>query len=126
MTRKGNGEVNLNGRSVWQFAGGDTDRSYVDILLHWDVIAMGPGAYGKHPECNVRARLEGYSERKLTDINRFYNDVKDGDFIVLRLGTSEVYGVGEVVGNDTCWLDAFGDIDGWDLEHVRRVRWLWR
>ena len=23
-------------------------------------------------------------------------------------------------------MDAFGDVDGWDLQHVRRVRWLWR
>ena len=23
------------------------------------------------------------------------------------------------------WCDEFGDVDGWDLQHIRRVRWLW-
>ena len=47
----------------------------------------------------------------------------DGDLDVLRLGTSEVYGVGEVLG-DYPGVDEFGDVDGWALQHVRRVRWL--
>jgi len=33
--------------------------------------------------------------------------------------------VGEVVG-EVQWLDDFGDIDGWDIQLVRRVRWLWK
>ena len=37
----------------------------------------------------------------------------------------EVYGVGQITGPYS-WMDAFGDVDGWDLQHVRRVRWLWR
>ena len=45
--------------------------------------------------------------------------------IVLNLGKSKVYGIGHVVGLYH-WMDAFGDVDGWDLQHVRRVRWLWR
>jgi len=44
---------------------------------------------------------------------------------VLRIGTSSVCGVGVVVG-DTEWNDRFGDVDGWDLQHVRRVKWLWK
>lgn len=24
------------------------------------------------------------------------------------------------------WNEEFGDIDGWDLQHLRRVRWLWK
>lgn len=117
--------MNLDGKQIWQVAGGDTDRSYVDLFLRWDVIAMGPGAYGRWPKCSAAALANGYTSRKLTDVSRFYEKMKDGDIIVLRLGTGLVYGVGEVVGNDTLWLDDFGDIDGWDLEHVRRVRWLW-
>ncbi len=35
----------------------------------------------------------------------------DGVLVVLRLGTSDVYGVGEVVG-DYQWVDEFGDGDG--------------
>ena len=34
-------------------------------------------------------------------------------------------GDGRVEG-DPIWLDDFGDIDGWDIQFVRRVRWLWK
>ena len=63
--------------------------------------------------------------RKLTDLRRFAEEMKEGDLVILRLGTSEVRGVGRVVGNYE-WSDAFGDIDGWDLQHVRRVDWFWK
>ena len=43
---------------------------------------------------------------------------------VLRIGTKHIYGVG-VVG-EYSWCDEFNDVDGWDLGHTRRVRWLWR
>lgn len=45
--------------------------------------------------------------------------------MVLRLGTDQVYAVGEVVGDTPLWVDDFGDVDGWDLHIVRRVRYLW-
>lgn len=50
--------------------------------------------------------------------------MKDGDVVILRVGTRTILGVGQVVGPYD-WRDEFGDIDGWDLQHVRRVRWLW-
>jgi hypothetical protein len=51
--------------------------------------------------------------------------MKPGDLVVLKLGTNCVYGVGEIVGSYE-WLDEFSDVDGWDLQHLRRVRWLWK
>jgi hypothetical protein len=51
--------------------------------------------------------------------------MKDGDIVVLRLGTSEILGVGQIIG-DYEWNNLFADIDGWDLQHVRRVRWFWK
>jgi len=44
---------------------------------------------------------------------------------VLRIGTATVLAVGQIVGPYE-WHVEFGDIDGWDLQHVRRVRWLWK
>ena len=61
---------------------------------------------------------------KLTDLRRFAEEMADGDLVVLRLGTSSVLAVGEVVG-DYEWRPEFGDIDGWEIQHARRVRWLW-
>jgi hypothetical protein len=43
---------------------------------------------------------------------------------VLKLGIDTVIGVGEIIDKYK-WDDSFGDIDGWDLQHVRRVKWLW-
>jgi len=50
--------------------------------------------------------------------------MKEGDIVVLRLGTDKVHAVGQVVGPYE-WHEEFGDVDGWDLQHIRRVRWLW-
>lgn len=51
--------------------------------------------------------------------------MQDGDIVVLRAGTSDVYGVGGR-GRRLHLARGFRDIDGWDYGHVRRVRWLWR
>ena len=50
--------------------------------------------------------------------------MKNGDIVVLRIGTTKIYGVG-VVGKYK-WRDEFNDVDGWDLGHTRRVNWMWR
>jgi hypothetical protein len=41
---------------------------------------------------------------------------------MLRTGTTAVGAVGLVVG-DYQYVDAFDDVNGWDLQHTRRVRW---
>jgi len=51
--------------------------------------------------------------------------MRDSDLVVLRNGTTEALGVGQIVG-DYEHNEEFGDIDGWTLQHVRRVRWLWK
>lgn len=117
--------MNIAGKTIWQQAAGDTDRNYSDICLRWDVILNGPGYAGPWPSCEKPLRDDERSSRKVTDIKRFSEEMKDGDLIVLRVGTSTVLGVGQVVGSYE-WREEFGDIDGWDLQHVRRVRWVWR
>lgn len=112
-------------RSFWQQAVGDTDRNYAEICLKWDVILNGPGYAGAWPGCVKKLRSDEWSSRKITDLKRFSENIKDGDIVVLRLGTSKILGVGVVVG-DYEWLDLFSDVDGWDLQHVRRVSWLWK
>ncbi|REJ68204.1 MAG: hypothetical protein DWQ31_08735 [Planctomycetota bacterium] len=119
--------MDIEGRNIWQVAAGDNERWYPDVFLRWDVIAMGPGRHGPWPDHNAEiVMIDGYSARKLTDIKKFCETIQAGDLVVLRVGTQWVYGVGEVVGEGAAWLDDFGDIDGWDLQYVRRVKWLWK
>jgi hypothetical protein len=84
--------MNISGKIIWQQACGDTDRNYADICLKWDVILNGPGYAGPYPACN------NCSSKKVTDLKRFAVDMKDGDIVVLRLGTTDVLGVGIIIG----------------------------
>lgn len=119
--------MNIEHRSIWQQAAGDTNRNYVDVCLKWDVILNGPaGRYGAwRPEFEESMRDDEWSEKKITDLRRFCEEIKEGDIVVLRLGTKTVYGVGEIVG-DYEYNEEFNDIDGWEIAHVRRVRWIWK
>ncbi|MFZ1291247.1 MAG: hypothetical protein WAR79_14215 [Melioribacteraceae bacterium] len=117
--------MNIDGKKIWQQAAGDTDRNYSELCLNWDVILNGPAYAGAWPECKAVLKDDGWSSKKITDLRRFCEDIQDGDIIILRLGTTDILGVGEVVGSYE-WMDEFGDVDGWDLQHVRRVRWLWK
>lgn len=117
--------MNIQGKKIWQQAAGDTDRNYSDVCIKWDVILNGPGYAGAYPSCNSILKHDGSSKKKMTDIRRFAEKMKDGDIVVLRLGTSSILAVGIIVG-DYQWSNIFADIDGWDLQHYRRVRWLWK
>ena len=112
-----------NNRPIWQQAGGDTNRNYAETCLSWGVILNGPGEYGAWPDCIVEMSKHRKS-KKVTDIRRFSEEIQPGHLVVLRLGTNNVVAVGEVREN-YIWDDSFGDIDGWDLQHIRRVNWLW-
>lgn len=116
--------MDIAGRNLWQHAAGDNDRNYVDLCLKWSVLLNGPGHLGPWPDCRQPLREEGWTPKKLTGLQRFCEGMCEGDIVVLRTGTNTVHAVGEVVG-EYAWCDAFGDVDGWKLQHVRRVRWLW-
>lgn len=116
--------MDINNKVIWQQASGDTDRNYANICLKWDVILNGPGYAGPYPKCEDVLKKDKWSSRKITDLKRFSEIMKDGDIVILRLGTTDVLGVGIIVGEYE-WLEEFSDIDGWDLQHVRRVKWLW-
>ena len=106
--------MNLSGRSLWQIGAGDTDRSYGDLCIRFDVMIAGPGDPGPYDE----ARYGDHSLR------RFYREARCGDIVLLRLGTGDILAVGEIADDAPQWLEAFADVDGWDLQHVRRVRWF--
>lgn len=116
--------MDVQGRTIWQHAAGDTVRNLVDLCLRWDVILNGPGYCGPWPECEPLLRGDEVSERKLTDLRRFCEEMNENDLVVLRIGTNLIPAVGEIVG-DYVHHDEFNDMDGWSNSHVRRIRWLW-
>lgn len=114
-------------RKIWQMAAGDTDRNYADLCLRWGIIVLGPGRHGhmlKTPNIVDRLKSDGISDRMIRMLKKFSTEVKAGDIVVLRLGRSEVHGVG-VVHGEYGWHDALSDIDGWDLHHYYSVEWIW-
>ncbi len=111
--------MDLTGKTLWQVGAGDTERSYGDICKKLDVMIVGPGDPGAYAE-------EQYSNigDVRNSIRRFYKEARQGDIVLLRLGTGEVLAVGEIEDDTAEWLEVFSDVDGWDLQHARRVRWF--
>jgi hypothetical protein len=117
--------VNIAGRRIWQVAAGDSsERAYPDLLLNWDIVATGGGEYGRWPEKRDEYRSDR-GEAQVRIVERFVSEMSVGDIVVLRLGKNAAYGVG-IVDSDYQWYDDMGDVDGWDLQHCRRVRWVWK
>jgi hypothetical protein len=111
--------VDLTGKTLWQVGAGDTERSYGPICLQHDVMIAGPGKLGRYDE-NLYAHVGEIRH----SLRRFCKEAHRGDVVLLRLGTGKVLAVGEIADGGVDWLEAFADIDGWDLCHVRRVRWF--
>jgi hypothetical protein len=116
----------------WIVAAGDCDRNYANLCLRHGVIVAGPGDLGPldQPE-NVKNYRDHCSSRLATTLERF-RDIGPGDLVILRLGQSEIHGVGYVCQRPNVVLEvsydysnAFEDVDGWDLQHFHAVRWIW-
>lgn len=103
-------------RAVWQISAGPTSRSYADILLKHGVALIGPGDAGPWAPNRDDCEFDGGFVR------RFASEIGAGDVALLRTGIASVAAVGLVAG-DYEYVNAFDDVNGWDLQHARRVRW---
>jgi hypothetical protein len=111
--------MNLTGRSLWQVGAGDGERSYGKICTDFDAMIVGPGSPGPYEE----ARYSDHGDIR-NSLRRFCTQARRDDVVILRLGTGDVLAVGEIADDNAEWLESFADVDGWDLQHVRRVRWF--
>ena len=109
--------MNLSGKKLWQVGAGDTDRKYDHICMKYDVMIAGPGYRGPYEETL-------YKDLRDKSLHRFCIEARRGDIVLLRLGTGKICAVGEICDDASEWLETFSDVDGWDLQHVRRVRWF--
>jgi hypothetical protein len=108
--------VNSTRSAVWQISGGPASRSYSEVLLKHGVALIGPGDAGPWAPQRSDDEFEGGFVR------RFASEVVSGDVFLLRTGIAQIAAVGLVVG-DYLYVNAFDDMNGWDLQHARRVRW---
>lgn len=101
---------------VWQIAGGPAGRSYSADFLRHGVGLIGPGDPG--PWTATRPDSDFGS----SSVRRFATRAQQGDIVLLRAGNAVVRAVG-VIASDYLHLPQFDDVNGWDLQHARRVRW---
>ncbi len=105
-----------NEHSIWQVSGGPSDRSYADQCLNYGVALIGPGDAGSwRPERSDEEFEGGF-------VRRFAEELRTGDVLLLRTGLSTICAVG-LVASEYQYLPQFDDVNGWDLQHSRRVRW---
>jgi hypothetical protein len=86
------------------------------VFLKRGVALVGPGDAGPWTPERDDIEFDGGFVR------RFASDVASGDILLLRTGLATVVAVGLVAGDYLYW-NAFDDVNGWDLQHARRVRW---
>lgn len=105
-----------NDHAIWQVSAGHTNRSYADQFLKYGVALIGPGDSGPwHPDRSD----EEFAGRF---VRHFADQLCSGDVLLLRTGRTTIQAIGLVVG-EYQHLSQFDDVNGWDLQHGRRVRW---
>ena len=108
--------IGSNEYAIWQVSAGPSDRSYVDQFLNHGVALIGPGDPGEWRSDRSDEEFEGGFVR------RFADEMRTGDVLLLRTSLSTIRAVGLVV-SEYQYLRQFDDVNGWDLQHGRRVRW---
>jgi hypothetical protein len=104
------------GQDVWQISSGPASRSYAEVFLRHGVALIGPGDAGPwSPE-----RDDGESEGAF--VRRFASEPQFGDAILVRSGLSRIRAVG-LVASEYLHLEAFDDVNSYDLQHARCMRW---
>lgn len=103
--------------SVWQLGGGPASRPYADVFLKHGVGLIGPGDAGAWKPERDDDEFEGGFVR------RFVSEMQVGDVVLLRTGIATITAVG-IVASDYMYLNQFDDVNGWDLQHARRIRWI--
>jgi len=108
--------MNTSSRKVWQISGGPASRTYADVFLQCAIGLIGPGDAGAwEPERDDNEFEGGF-------VRRFASEMQMGDVVLLRTGIATIAAVG-LVASDYMYLNQFDDVNGWDLQHARRIRW---
>jgi hypothetical protein len=103
--------------TVWQIASGDGNHDYSKVFLDYGVMLVGPGEPGPfHDNREVYQNSEWLPS---------FVDAPVEDLVILKRPSGsrfEVVAVGQIAGAYE-YLSQFEDVEGWDLQHSRRVHW---
>lgn len=111
---------------------GNTLKNEEDIYRYCigeDVISLGYGRNIDYSDCNNRKQIEDKFVKKYPDgskfnvyaINRFKNEINNGDIVIISRGTKEFIAIGKVTGE--YFYDEDTEIK---YNHFRKVEWLYR
>lgn len=103
-------------RTIWQVSGGPAKRDYADLFIKHGVALIGPGDAGPWSPDRDDADFGD------SLVRRFAIEAQRGDVLLLRTGVSSIRAVG-LVASEYLYLPQFDDVNGWDLQHARRVHW---
>lgn len=110
--------------NVWQVAAGDGSRDYANTFLKFGVILVGPGSEGEYfGNEHIYDDLQHWAHRPF--ISTIAKQLKKEDLVILKKPHGhqwEILAVGEVE-SDYIHSETFGDVDGWDLQHCRKIKW---
>ena len=108
--------------NYWQVAAGEGPRDYSDVFLRYGIMFMGSGKRGPYPE-----HPEWYKAQKWGGkIVALADQVQCDDIVILKRPHHRrwrIVAIGRVIG-EYDWLEQFGDVEGWDLQHCRRMEWF--
>jgi hypothetical protein len=105
--------------TIWQLGAGEPGRYYSEFLIRHDLACLGPGNPGPYSHKAYSTVLKSH---KSGAIDRFKNSLQQGDLVLLREG-SKVVALGTVSSAEYCWDPRYDDLNGWGLQHSRRIFW---
>lgn len=107
----------------WQVAAGEGARDYSPVFLEFGIMAIGagnPGPYFEHKDY-----YEGHRNWR-SQVVAFAKKVQLGDVVILKKPYHrqwKILAVGRVTGEYE-YSALFDDVEGWDLQHCRKVEWV--
>jgi len=108
--------------TIWQISGGPASRTYAEVFLKYGVGLIGPGDAGPWSPQRSDEDFEDEQGTSGAFVRRFANEMKVGDIVLLRTGIATIAAVG-IVASKYLYLNQFDEVNGWDLQHARRIRW---
>ncbi len=109
--------------NYWQVAAGEGARDYSEMFVQFGVMLVGAGNPGRY--FDNKDYYRGHRDWR-TQVVSFAERVKAKDMVILKRPYHrqwQIRAVGQVTG-DYEYLEQFDDVEGWDLQHCRRVEWV--